>query len=47
MLRQDLDGDGAVQTGIAGLVDLAHPARAEGGLDLIRAERRARREWHG
>ena len=34
MLGEHLDGDGAVQAGVAGLIHLPHPARAEGGLDL-------------
>ena len=38
MLREDLDGDGAVQAGVASFVDLTHAAFAEGGLDLVRAE---------
>ena len=38
MLGQDLDGDGAGQAGVGGSVDLAHAARAEGGLDLVGAE---------
>jgi hypothetical protein len=28
--RQLLDGDDAIEARVAGLVDLAHPARAEG-----------------
>jgi len=31
MLWQDLDGDGAVKAGVAGLVDLTHAAVAEFG----------------
>ena len=46
MLGQHLDGDGAVQAGVAGLVDLAHTPGAEGGLDLVRAEGGAGIEWH-
>ena len=34
LLRQDLDCDGSVETGIAGLVDLAH-ATGDCALDLI------------
>ena len=47
MLGQDLDGDGAVEAGVAGFVDLAHAARAEGDVDLVGAERGAWRERHG
>ena len=43
---QDLDGNGAVQAGVGGFVDLAHTARAEGGFDLIRAECGAWAEMH-
>ena len=35
---QHLDGDGPLQAGVGGLVDFAHPAGTDGGLDLIRAE---------
>ncbi len=41
---QDLDGDDAIEARVAGLVDLAHAAGAEGGEDLVRAEARARRD---
>ena len=30
MLRQYLDGDGAIQPGVGGLVDLAHPPAPRG-----------------
>ncbi len=33
---QDLDSDGAVQAGIAGAVDFAHTAGADGRKDLVR-----------
>ena len=46
MLGQHLDGDGAVQAGVGGLVDLAHAPCAEGGLDLVRAECGAGLEGH-
>jgi len=36
--REDLDGDGSVETRIAGLVDLAHAAFAQLVEDSIRAE---------
>ena len=35
-LRENLDGDGALQTGVAGTVHLSHPARAERRRDFIR-----------
>ena len=35
---QHLDGDGAIQAGVSGFVDLAHAARAEGGVDLVGAK---------
>ncbi len=36
--QQDLDRDLAIQLRVAGSVDLAHPARADPRLDLIRAD---------
>ena len=36
--QQDLDRDLAIQLWVAGSVDLAHPARADPRLDLIRAD---------
>ena len=36
--RQDLDRDLAAQARVAGAVDLAHAARAEGGEDLVGPE---------
>ena len=47
MLGKHLDGDGAVEAGVTGLVDLAHAARAEGGVDLVGAEGGARLQGHG
>ena len=47
MLGQHLDGDGAIQPRVGGLVDLAHPAGAEGGVDLVRAEGGAGAKGHG
>ena len=35
---KDLDGNRAIEAGVAGLVDLTHAARPDGGLYLIRAE---------
>ena len=46
-LREDLDGDRAIEPRVARLVDLAHPAGAEGGENFVRAEARARLECHG
>ena len=47
MLRQHLDGDGAVQAGVASLIDLALAAGAKGGLDLVGAKRGTGLEGHG
>ena len=41
MRQEHLDGDGAVQAGVGGLVDLAHAPSAEGRLDFVGAERGA------
>jgi hypothetical protein len=43
---KNLDRDRAVEPRVARLVDLAHAARAKGGLDLVRAEAETRLEWH-
>ena len=43
---QDLDGDGAVEPGVAGFVHLAHAAGAERGEDLVGAEFVASVEGH-
>ena len=43
---QDLDGDGAVEAGVAGLVYLAERAGADRGEDFIRAELFACLEQH-
>ena len=45
--RQDLDRDGAIEARIAGLVDLAHAARAERRDDLEVAQANAGFEGHG
>ena len=37
MLGQDLDGDGTIQAGVGGFVDLAHAALADEGGDFVRA----------
>ncbi len=47
VLGQHLDGDRAIQAGVAGLVHFTHAARAEGGLDFIGAEGGAGFERHG
>ena len=47
LLGQHLDGNGAVKAGVAGLVDLTHTARTEGGLDRVGAKAGAWREGHG
>jgi len=44
--EQNLDGDGAVETGVAGLVDLPHSACADEAQDFVGTEARARREAH-
>ena len=44
---QELDGDGALQAGVLGLVDDGHAACAELAGDLIRAELGAGGERHG
>src|SRR6185295_10527095 len=41
-LGQDLDRDVPLQPGVPGAVDLAHPACAEEGVDLVWAQARAR-----
>ena len=46
LLRKNLDRNGAIQTGIAGAVDFAHPASAEGGTDFIGSEKCSRSEGH-
>ena len=38
MLGQHLDRDSAVEAGVTGLVDLAHAARTERGLNLVRPQ---------
>ena len=47
MLGQHLDGNGAVQAGVGGFVDLTHAARAERGFDLVWAELSSRLNRHG
>ena len=43
---EDLDGDDAIEAGVARLVDLAHAAGAKGGLDFVRAKACARLQGH-
>src|SRR5262245_64507347 len=44
---EDLQGDVAIQRGVARTIDFAHAARAERGEDLVAAETEARRTGHG
>ena len=46
MFGEDLDGDGAIEAGVAGRIDLAHPTLATRGYNLVRAERRAELKRH-
>src|SRR5258707_5797730 len=46
MGRKNLDGDAAVQTGIARTVDFAHAARTDGSDDFIGAESASGRQVH-
>src|SRR5215472_17342035 len=43
---EDLDRDGSVQTRVSGFPDFSHPARADGGKDLIGTKLVADRERH-
>ena len=43
---QDLDGDHAVEAGVARSINLAHATRTEGGEDFVRTEASAGREGH-
>ena len=45
-LRQHLDGNGAAQAGVDGPVNLAHAARADGGLDFVGPEPNAGGQCH-
>jgi hypothetical protein len=45
-LRQDFDGDIAIELRVAGAVDLAHAAGPDGSEDLVRAESSAGQEGH-
>lgn len=44
--REDLDGDLAPETSIAGAIDLAHPAAAEETENFVRAEPRTGTKLH-
>ena len=44
---QDLDGDVAIESRVAGAIDLAHAARPEGAGDFIRTDAASRAEGHG
>ena len=41
-----VDRDGAIEAGVARFVDLAHPARPEGGHDFVSAEAGSGRQRH-
>src|SRR5271167_1127612 len=45
-LREDFDGDGAVQAGIAGAIDFSNASCAEERFNLVWTELGARGEWH-
>jgi hypothetical protein len=45
-VREDLDRDIPIQSGVPGPIDLAHPSRAQGTDNLVRSEPRGRRERH-
>ena len=46
-MGEDLKGNGAVETCIAGAVDFSHPTRAQQDRDLVRTKSRACCEGHG
>src|SRR5262245_8660111 len=46
MLRKDLDGDGAIEAGVARSIDLTAPTGARGGDALVGSESRASRQSH-
>ena len=45
--RQNLDGDDPIEARVTGAIDLAHAARADRGLDLVRSQTGARIECQG
>jgi hypothetical protein len=47
LARQDLDGDVAAEAGVAGSVDLAHPAGPDRAQHLVRPQPRPGRERDG
>ena len=44
--RQHFDGDGAIESGVTRLVDLAHPSGPKSGDNLIRTEAGSRSQGH-
>ena len=46
-IGEDLDGDVALQPGVAGAVDLAHAAGADRAGDLVRTQAGAGAQGHG
>jgi hypothetical protein len=44
--REDLDGDGAIEAGVFGAVDLAHPSYADEGLNFVGTEAGAGGQRH-
>ena len=46
-VSEDLDRDAAVEPRVARLIDLAHPARAQCGQDLVRTQASSEDEQHG
>jgi hypothetical protein len=44
--RQDLDRNDPIEASVLCLVDLAHPACTQGGLDLVRSEPSTGTEGH-
>ena len=45
-IRQDLEGDVALEPGVLRPVDLTHPARADGRDDFVGAETRTGNQGH-
>jgi hypothetical protein len=45
--RENLDGNGPIETDVSTTVDFTHPSGADEGLDLVGAEARAGRQRHG
>ena len=38
VFRQDLDGDDAIEPGVARLIDFSHASRSDRGQDFVRTE---------